>query len=127
MSYRCARCVSFPVGLPSTIGRWSDPWVGPLRLGGGGVGLAQLAIGLGAGHTPWPMTQRQGPLRILVHQARDLHIMEPVLVLRNLQAQALIVHPIVLGDDPFFLNTEELGEPRPDPGHTGGPRLPPGI
>ena len=38
------------------------------------------------------------------------HIVEPVRIRRNLQTPALIPHHIVVGDPPFFLYGENLGE-----------------
>jgi len=93
--------------------------------GGGGSrdGLDQPAIGVIARQTPRPMEHRQGPLRVFVHPHRDLYIMEAISVLRNLQAPPLIVHRVVLGHTPFFLDTEEIAEPRPNPGHKRRARL----
>ena len=56
----------------------------------GSSSLNQLAIGLVARQAPRPVEHGQRPIRIGMHPHRDLHIMEPVRGLRNLQAQALI-------------------------------------
>ena len=56
------------------------------------------------------MEQSQGPIRIGVHPHRDLHILEPLWVLRNLPAEALIPHRIVIDHDPLLLYTQDLGK-----------------
>ena len=63
----------------------------------------------------------QGPLRIRVDPDRDLHLMEAVRVLGDLQALALIAHGIVVGDDAVFLDIEPIGEARSPPRHKGRP------
>ena len=86
----------------------------------GSSGLDQPAIRVIARQTPRAMAHGQGPLRIFVHAHRDLHIMEPVRVLGELQDRALIPHRIVLGHDPLVLHTQDLGEGRADPQDEGG-------
>jgi len=65
-----------------SVGRAIAAWVGS-------SGLDQLAIRVVARQTPRPMEHGQGPIRIFVHPHRDFHIMEPVWILRDLQAQPL--------------------------------------
>ena len=89
----------------------------------GSPGLEPSAIRMVACQTPGPMEHSQDPLWIFVHPHRDLHVMEPVRVLRNLQGQALIPHRIVLGHDPLVLHTQNLGEMRADPRDEGGARF----
>jgi hypothetical protein len=87
----------------------------------GSSGLNQLAIRVVARQTPGTMEHRQRPIRIFMDSHRDLHIMEPVRVLRDLQPLAVIVHGIVVGDDAFVLHTENLGEVRANPRDEGRP------
>ena len=56
------------------------------------------------------MEHGQGPIRIFMHPHRHLHLMEPVGVLWDLEAMAVIVHGVVLGHDPLLLHTQDLGE-----------------
>ena len=63
---------------------------------------------------------RPGFPRVFVHPHRDLHIMEPVRVLPDLQRRTLIPHRMVVGHDPLFLDTEDIGEAGPNPGDEGG-------
>ena len=72
----------------------------------GASGLDQLAIRVVARQTPGAMEHGQGPIRIRVDPDQDLHIMEAVRVLGDLQAHALIPHGIVVGHDAVFLDTE---------------------
>ena len=68
------------------------------------------------------MEDRQREIGIFIDPDRDLHIMEPVHVGRELKAPALIPHGIVIGDAPFFLHAENLRKVRPNPwdeGHAG--------
>lgn len=69
------------------------------------------------------MEYAQGSICIGVDPHRALHIMEPVWILLDLQAQALIVLGVVLGHDPLLLHTEDLGEVRADPRNEGGARF----
>ena len=89
----------------------------------GSSGLDQPAIRVVACQAPGAMEHGQGPIRIRVDPDRDLHIMEPVRILRNLQAQALLPHGVILGHDPLVLHTENLGEVRADPRDEGGARF----
>ena len=79
-----AEIVSCTVGLGSTIGGTCDPWVGPVRGWVGSSGLDQSAICVVARQTPEAMEDRQGPIGIFVHPHRDLHVMKPMGVLRDL-------------------------------------------
>ena len=54
---------------------------------------------------------------------RDLHIMEPVGVLGDLEALAVIEHGVVLGQDPRLVHTQDLGEVRADSRDEGGARF----
>lgn len=66
------------------------------------------------------MEHGQGAIRIFVDSDRDLHIMEPVPVGRELQTFALIPHGIVVGHDTVLLHTEHIDEVRPDLRDEGG-------
>jgi hypothetical protein len=72
------------------------------------LGLDQLAIRVIAGQTLGVMEHHQGSLRIGVRPYRDLYIMEPVGILWDLRAQALIAHGVVLGHNPHLLHTQDL-------------------
>ena len=87
----------------------------------GSTGLDQSAIRMVASHAPGSMEHGHGPIRIGVASHRDRHIVEPVWGLRDLQARAVIVPGIVVGDDAFVLHTENLGEGRADPRDEGRP------
>ena len=85
--------------------------------------LDQPTLRVVAGQTPRPLKDGQGPIRIGVAPYRDLHLMEPVGVLWDLQAQALIPHGVVLGHNPRLLHPQDFREVRPDPWDEGGARL----
>ena len=53
----------------------------------GSSGLNQPAIRVVACQAPRPMEHGQGPIRIRVDSLRDLHIKEPMGVLRDLEAR----------------------------------------
>ena len=74
----------------------------------GSSGLDQPAIRLVACQTPGTMEQGHGAIRIGMDPHRDLHVMESVEILRNLQAQAPIPHRIVLGHDRLQLGAIRL-------------------
>lgn len=97
-----------------SLGRVAAAWVGA-------SGLEQPAIWLVARQAPGAMEHGQGASGILVDPDRDLHVMEPVRVLRNLQAPALIPHRIVLGHDPRFLHAQNISEVCADPRDEGRP------
>jgi hypothetical protein len=69
------------------------------------------------------MAHGHGAIRVFMPPHRDLHIMEPVGILRDLAARALIPHGIVLGDDPRLLHTQHLSEMRAEPRDEGGVRV----
>lgn len=96
-----------------SLGRVAAAWVGA-------SGLEQPAIWLVARQAPGAMEHGQGASGILVDPDRALHVMEPVRVLWDLQAQALIPHRIVLGADPLFLHAQNLSEVCADPRDEGG-------
>ena len=89
----------------------------------GSSGLDQSAIRMVASHAPGSMEHGHGPIRIGVASHRDRHIVEPVWGLRDLQARAVIVPGIVVGDDAFVLHTENLGEGRATHGMKAVPTL----
>lgn len=55
-----------------------------------------------------------------MHPHRDLHLMESVGILRDLEPLAVIVHGVVLGHDSLLLHTQNLGQGRADPRDEGG-------
>ena len=95
-------------------------------MGRGGVdspGLDQSAIRVVACQAPGAVEHGQGPIRIFVHSHRDLHVMEPMGVLRDLEALAVRVDGVILGHDPLLVHTQDLGEIRADPRDEGGTRF----
>lgn len=66
------------------------------------------------------MKHRQRAIRMGVDPHGGLHIMEPVLIGRNLQMPALIAHRIVVGDDAVLLHTQHIGQTGSPPGHKRG-------
>jgi hypothetical protein len=98
------------------MGRALTGWVGA-------SGLDEPAIRLVARQTPGPMEHRQGTIRIVMHPHRDLHVMEPMGILWNLQTQALIPDGVVLGHDPLLLHSQDFGEMRANPRDVGGARF----
>ena len=91
-----------------------------------GLSLARLdhpPIRLIPCQAPRAMKHREHTIRIRMDSDRDLHIMEPVSVWRDLQALTLILHGIVVGHDALFLDTEPIGEASPNPRDEGGPRF----
>ncbi len=73
------------------------------------LGLDQLAIRLVVRQAPGPVEHGQGPIRIFMDPHGDLHIMEPVGILWDLQTQALIAHGVVLSHDPLFSVSPPVG------------------
>ena len=90
------------------------------RGGVGSPGLDQPAIRVVACQAPGAVEHGQGPIRIFMDPHRDFHIMEPVGVLRDLEALAVRVDGVILGHDSLLLHTQDLGEIRADPRDEGG-------
>ena len=93
------------------------------RGGVGSPGLDQPAIRVVACQAPGAVEHGQGPIQIFMDPHRDFHIMEPVGVLRDLEALAVLVHGVILGHDPLLVHTQDLGEIRADPRDEGGTRF----